>query len=200
MTFGLKPLAALSFLVLSTGAAHAADITYTSTRSVGTGSSVQISITTDGVIGTVQYPDVVAFNIGVTDPSGSQDISSSNNGIVNFIGSNNGLTATENALSFNFSDNNGFGGILFSNPNFQGAYCLQNNNCYDLSGPGEGVDYAGDNFYSINESGVQTIATSSSSVSAAPEPASWALMIAGVGMVGLAFRSAKRRHHFATAV
>ena len=38
-----------------------------------------------------------------------------------------------------------------------------------------------------------------SPVSAAPEPASWALMIAGVGMIGLAFRQARRKHGFRLA-
>ena len=35
-----------------------------------------------------------------------------------------------------------------------------------------------------------------SPVSPTPEPSTWALMIAGVGMIGLAFRQARRRHGF----
>ena len=37
-------------------------------------------------------------------------------------------------------------------------------------------------------------------VSAAPEPSAWVLMIAGVGLVGLALRTAKRRQGFVPAV
>ena len=37
------------------------------------------------------------------------------------------------------------------------------------------------------------------SVSAAPEPGVWALMIAGVGMIGLTFRQARRKHGFTFA-
>ncbi len=54
---------------------------------------------------------------------------------------------------------------------------------YDNNSQASGNDFAVDNI----------------SVSAAPEPGVWALMIAGVGMIGLTFRQARRNHGFTFA-
>ena len=59
------------------------------------------------------------------------------------------------------------------------------------SNDNEGV---GNEFYAIDN----VVATGDpSAVSAAPEPSTWALMIAGLGAIGLAFRQGGRRRGFA---
>ena len=54
-------------------------------------------------------------------------------------------------------------------------------------------------FSAADSSGVAAITDLTFEASAAPEPATWALMIAGVGLTGLAFRQAKRQHGFKVA-
>ena len=71
---------------------------------------------------------------------------------------------------------------------------------YSVSGDTLTIDWPGE-YYSGSADFKATFAIpNGGTISAAPEPASWALMIAGVGMVGLSFRAAKRRQGFATAI
>ena len=116
--------------------------------------------------------------------------------------------ATEIALS-DYSGNVGSNDLDFFNSSSNGGFAVDNGGVFDTGGIGDQI-YSGSeatpsfmaNVYEIipiaefpNTGGTLTI----TAVSSAPEPASWALMIAGVGMVGLAFRAAKRRQGFATA-
>ncbi len=56
-------------------------------------------------------------------------------------------------------------------------------------------------FYTANYNGVASVNTYGAlhALSAAPEPSTWLLMLAGVGGIGLAFRQAKKRHGFTFA-
>ena len=65
---------------------------------------------------------------------------------------------------------------------------------YSLAGDTLTVDWAGE--YETGSADYEATFSLPAEVSAAPEPASWALMIAGVGMIGLTFRQARRRHGF----
>jgi hypothetical protein len=166
-------------------AATAAEaVTYVGSRSIGTG-SVNISITTDGSIGAIGAGNIVDYTIDLFNTDGSFTLTSANSGML-ITG---GLSATATDLQFDFGAN---GLALFQAPGVgSGAtfYCLQGvSNCYAPTGvPGEAVEATGDYVYPwVAQSGLQVIASATGN--AVPEPATWAMMIGGFGLLGAAAR------------
>ena len=176
--FGLAS-AALS-LTLAAGAASAANITYAVNRTVGSGSVVG-TITTDGAFGVLGAGDIVAFNLELTGPGNSFNLTSPSNVYVNGVD----LTATAHDLSFDFSgaDNGSF--LLQQGPkNGRNYYCDATSSADCLQGESDVPGFYTDpSSQIVSRSGVQVIG-----VAGVPEPASWALMLLGVSALGAALR------------
>ena len=187
----MKQLALLSAAAASLFAAGAADAaTYVANRSVGAG-TVNLSITTDDTIGVLDDANIVDFLITVDDGTTSFTLSGFNADF-DIIGT--GLSATATDLLFDF-DQGAY--ALFQSPLLASGgpfYCLQGGAtaCFDFLGAAEGFDPVVATQGQIERtpfSGVQVIA----SVGAIPEPATWGLMILGLGAVGGAVRRQVRR-------
>ena len=185
--------AVIAAAVLSTSAtafSSAQAATYIGSRTIGTG-SVNISITTDGTIGAIDDGNIVSYVIDLVNLDGTFTLNEANSGTL-ITG---GLSATATDLLFDF----GFSGFaLFQAPGPGSGdtfYCLQGiTPCYTpVDVPGEAVEATTDYIYpTAPQSGVQVIA-SLAGTGAVPEPATWAMMILGLGAVGGAMRSARRR-------
>jgi hypothetical protein len=167
-------------MLTATTAADA--ITYVGSRTIGTG-SVNISVTTDGTIGAIGSGNIVDYTIDLFNLDGTFTLTSANSDVL----VTGGLSATANDLLFNFD---GSGLALFQAPGLgsgQTFYCLQGfTNCYvPTNVPGEAVEATTDFVYpSVTQSGLQVIA----SAGVVPEPATWAMMIGGFGLLGAAAR------------
>jgi hypothetical protein len=181
--------AATAALLLFAGTAGAT--TYTGVQNID-GATADLSITTDGVIGIVNQSDITAFNVNITDAAGSIDLSDANSGL-DLDGS--ALTATPTALQFDF-DATGYNFALFElKPTyFTPFYCIATKGCYPGgSTPAIGLStQVGESpLEQIGESGLVTVATVPQ-VSAVPEPSTWALMLFGIGGLGMALRRTKK--------
>jgi hypothetical protein len=188
----------LAALLLSTVAVTAADATvYTSTRTVGT-ATAQLSITTDGKIGMLAAANILDFTITLTNgsvtttlfgPAGEQNASAQISGPA--------FTATATQLLFNFDvPGNNYALFIGDLDIGRPSYCLQTNFCWDNNGGGEIIN-AGPNFSSFQvgrRSGTEVIASTAAAV---PEPATWAMMIAGFGLGGAGMRARRRTIAFA---
>ncbi|MHA6722554.1 PEPxxWA-CTERM sorting domain-containing protein [Sphingomonas sp. RS2018] len=176
---------AVAATLAATGTADAA--TYVSTaRTVGAG-SVNLSITTDGTIGTLTTANITAYSIAVTDPTGAITLTRANSAL-GIAG--NAFTATTSNLQFNFG---AAGYALFQSPTFGSGgpfYCLQGGTsaCFDGAGAAEGLDSVSccGSVERTARTGVFTVA--SVTTSAVPEPATWAMMMLGFGGMGFALR------------
>jgi hypothetical protein len=198
MTLNSKTLIASAALAAAlTMTASAADATtYTGVQDVG-GNTVDLSITTDGQFGLIQAADITAFDIDVSGPVG-------NFAFVDPVGPDGGysqveipgftqpLLATPSALTLTINPSNA------NQINFLAAY--PGNNTYfayfcvgascgiggNVTGESVGLYYYGSGLpYTLEAVSLGT------AVSAAPEPSAWALMIAGVGVVGSMLRRRK---------
>lgn len=181
----MNSIRAASVLALSFVAVSADAITYTASRPVGTG-TVDLSITTDGTLGVLTNANLVGWSITVTEGADSFTLVPGNS--ASLMGA--GVSATSTDLSFDF----GSGDLwLIQTPTFGSGdpfWCVQSDGCFDFSGPAEGILPRFSNFNSYVRqpySGVQVIASA-----VIPEPASWAMLIAGFGLVGTGLRRGRR--------
>ncbi|MFN7175420.1 MAG: PEPxxWA-CTERM sorting domain-containing protein [Thermaurantiacus sp.] len=188
LRFALPAIAVLAL------AAPADALTYVASRPVGAG-SVALSISTDGTLGVLASANIVDWTITVTRGPDSVTLlgplSGSNSG---FTLSATNLSATSSDLLFDF-DVNGFFLIQTPNPgSSQPFWCVQGlaGGCFDFSGPGEAVLAVFGDFNQFTREarqGLQVIASVGTGVPGViPEPATWALLIAGFGLVGTALR------------
>jgi PEP-CTERM motif len=152
------------------------------------------TITTNGALGVLSQADIVSADITVTDPFASAVLT----GPIVVIGS--ALTATASGLFFNYSagDNNGFG---VNDSGFDSSYCVATNpSCIGDHGPPtdfELVIVQGDFHIGPTLTDDVQIATA---IPAAPipEPATWAMMLAG--FAGLGYAGYRRLRSVVTAV
>ncbi len=167
--------------------------TYVGTRTVGTGSA-NLSITTDGTTGGLVQSNVTDWTIILTNTAGiftlHGPLSGSNS---QFLLTGNGLSATATDLLFDFGASSSFG--LFQNPGIgsgQNWYCFESlgANCAG-SGVGESVTTIGGSRTNVFQQG-NVVLASVDGGGAVPEPASWALMLAGFGLAGGALRVRRR--------
>lgn len=182
----LKRHILLALTALTTaGAANAQTtvITYTGSFNAGAGSA-NYTFTTDGTLGAINERNLLSYSISLQDSSGTVVLTQANSSKFNFA-----MTAT--AENLNVRRNGTSGGVYIAsyaltggvfdgalNINFLNGTFLQ-----ILSNSYRGV-LTGD--FATNLAFVPPVINPS--VSAVPEPASWAMMIGGFGLVGGAAR------------
>ena len=174
---------AISGVLALTAAAPASATVYTFSTSVGTGSAGG-SITTDDTICSLRGGNIRAFNILINDGTSTFTITNAN-GRVQISGY--GLTATSTGLFFDYNAGGNY--ALFQNPQIGSGFnyfCLQTTGCYSPGISGMGIRVLGERLNSALTGNLQ-FATAAT----VPEPASWALMMLGLGIVGFTMR---RRH------
>jgi len=175
--------AALAAATLLSSAATAEATTYAGSRSLN-GVTADYSITTDGVMGVVSQADITAWSFTISSASATV---THNSGFLQALGG--GLFATPTTLTFDFDAANADFMLLSSAHN--AGFCIDSGGPNSCIGPqGSGVEMllngeTGGDFAFQTQTGIQTIATAAGGV---PEPASWALMIAGFGLAGAALR------------
>jgi hypothetical protein len=186
MLSGAAALLALSF------AAPAEAVTYIGARTVGT-ANAQLSITTDDTIGVLSTANILSWVLNLTSGADMATLVSGSGTDVAVEGS--ALTATATELSFDFD---GDGAVAFrTQPGNLPAYCVDAATGITCLGnhSTEGVYFTG-NYTYVSRSGIQVLATAAAPV---PEPATWALMIAGFGAVGGALRYRRRQDSYRLA-
>jgi PEP-CTERM motif len=190
---------AAALTMASVGSAEAA-IVYNINEQVGTG-SIGGTITTDGTTGTLQVTNITSWNLLVSDGINSFDLNPGNSGD-QVIGSI--LTANTTQLLFNF----GAGAGTFFLPQYLFFQSPLGANapyaCFTDSSTGACFHsssiqldpLAGTN--SPTNPAVQLSGEQVIGVTAVPEPATWTMLILGMGGLGAAMR--RRREGLLAAV
>lgn len=174
-----KTRTALMFAVALTGVtAHAAPITYYVDQTVGIG-SVTGSIVTDGALGMLESTHIAGWNLHVNNGAESFDLDSANS---HLFGSGR-VTASAQQLTYDFSSGNYFGFFLNTSvPGDRTAWCLQSlwGQCSFSGVSGESVGVHSANYTDLfrDMTGTQVIAS-------VPEPETYGMMLAGLGLLGL---------------
>lgn len=174
--------AAIIAAMLASVAAEAA--TYTVGLTVGPG-SVTGTIDTDGTLGVLSIANITDWDLLLNDGATTFLLDGISNSAALVFGT--AFTATATGLFFDFSGTSGSDAVIFQNP-FIGAginyFCL-NDALGGCSGNPSAIGLRVSNV-AIGDprQGVTLIATAG----AVPEPASWALMIAGFGLTGATMR------------
>jgi hypothetical protein len=186
-------LAAPSLALMLSSQALAGPIVYTVNQSVGAG-SVTGTITTDGTIGNLDVSNFVAWNLLLSIPGQSFALDQTNSVVLSyqsgFYGpANNDVTATAQNILFNFDGTDG-GYLGFQQGPYSGAHywCSATiTQGFDCAAGGQTI--APISVFSAYEfqafRGNVVLATAAGSV---PEPASWAMMLAGFATLGAAAR------------
>ena len=181
---------ALASGLMAVAPSAAANVTYAISQTVGAG-SVSGTITTDGDLGTLDASDIVSFNLVLQGLGAASTLNSSSS---KFLLTGGDLVASGNQLNFNFSGNdNGY--LLFQRQLYSGTdyWCNAVSGVVCLMG-GSIVPQGfrdGSAQFDSSLSGLQTVGTISN-VSNVPEPATWALLLAGIGAVGFYSRTQRR--------
>ncbi len=189
------PTTVIAAVALS--AAPAAAVTYVGTRQIGAG-SVDLTIATDGRTGVLAAADITAWTVVMRDPTSaspvrtltSDGVAGSLRGVV--FASGTAVSATPTALSFAF----GPGNLLFdTEATGRPFYQLVSSGC-DTGYSGEtraceqfdtGSDFGSQHVQYILHSAGDTVVLATAA--AVPEPAAWALMTLGFGLIGGVARS-----------
>lgn len=175
-------------------AAPTAATTYIGTRHVGA-ATAQLSITTDGTLGVLAFGNITDYTIGLSDPGHSTTLfgplSGNNSGFV-VLGS--ALSATATQLLFDFG---GPGGAGFGDTHSQ--YCITGNgfNCFPSGEFTEQIFFFTPPASEVTYDNLQVLGTAVPG--GVPEPASWALMMAGFGLTGAAMRRRGARLTYSAA-
>jgi hypothetical protein len=180
----------LSCLTVALAAAAPASATsFVVNQTMGATGTVTGTIDTDGTIGALASGNFSAWNLLVTGNGISMTLTNFNSGL--YI-SGTGPTATATDISFDFSNavasyllfqagGFGSGNTYWCNASASGA-CAQGATATPES-------YLSASFQTEARSGVQVIASSSGTTTAAvPEPSTWAMLIAGFGVTAMAMR------------
>lgn len=185
----IKTIAILSSLLAAAPLA-AATIVYDVNQTIGLGSVVG-TITTDGSFGTLTAADVTGFHLTINGNGASVLLTDADSVVVD-NGTN--FTATGSALLFNYSGPAGY--LVFQQGSFGTGmkyYC----NASTLNACFQGASAVPEAFNSASaqveaRTGLQTIGTAITAVGGVPEPATWALVVAGFGFVGSMMRRRSR--------
>ena len=145
------------------------------------------TITTDGTIGLLQSNNILDWDLHLNDnlyPAYSSELTPGNSGI--YVDSGNGLSASATGLSFDFSASGAVFAIQGLTYGFSSGYQYF---CFQASG---GPCVNGETIvpYNYAVDGVSATGFSGSvPLSGAPEPATWAMMLLGLGGLGATLRS-----------
>jgi hypothetical protein len=182
-----------------TAAATDAQITYTVDHTYGSGSVVG-QITTDGNLGKLSESDFLSWNLVITDGTNLPfDLNTLDSSVLTQPDQD--VSATANLLTFDFAGPGGLLAFFDANPTPLGSGV-----CWSTTGVGgcvvPGDTTGGASIIDLSDTGTAQIAPLSGSayvvgVVPAPEPATWALMLAGLVGLGAALRT--RRGASATA-
>lgn len=161
------------------------------------------TITTDGTLGVLSLSDITAIDITVADGTNSVNLSST--GITVAAGTDSvdlssdlrlrlagaDLSATSDGLYFNYASSDDSYFVLLTLDYSRSAYCMASAMAAcGMSISSEYIVVANANYQGPTQSGTVRIATTNPT--GVPEPASWALMLVGVGGLGAAIRSGRR--------
>jgi hypothetical protein len=217
MQYG-KLVGLIAFAVLLGSQARAASITYALTDTIyglgefGFGSGTATgTITTDGVLGSLSINDITDWSITVRLPADSFTFTPTDSSINTTYPSGLGITATPNALLFNFSPsgNNVVYGLEFDafiNGPYQGSaaewvgcsppVAAGHGQCSVAAAGAEGIIDPGffSAFSSLTGSGDRAIAD----VPSTPLPDTLSLFVGGLSVLGLIVRAKKRQSNSAT--
>ena len=141
------------------------------------------TITTDGTLGTLSAGNYTGYTLSLN----YNNVIRNSSGNAVYAGYGTGGSATASALSFDFGTFQN--GIVFFDGNDALCFVAAGLSCVGEPTPASLLYSApiGANGYLPRSGGVEVIATSG----AVPEPASWAMLIAGFGLVGAAARRKK---------
>jgi hypothetical protein len=168
---------------LTMAAVPASATTYVLNRTVAGGTAVG-TITTDGTVGVLDVANITDFDITVTTTGAGNIVKA---GKARFIGAGRALIADATGLSFDFSvAGTAFALFYLNNRTF---YCLQTNGCFDSLGPAETV---ASNLLRMRAAQSGRLRFAAVAGATVPEPASWAMMIVGFGLIGRAVRRDRR--------
>lgn len=162
--------------------------TYSGALTTGTITTVY-SIVTDGTLGVLNSSNILSSSGVVVSGAAAAFFDTGN---YNVVGGN-AFTATETDLLFD----SGIDGTLYIgqlvSETFTGL-CLSGGTASCTGGPGPSVLIAvslpGD-FDVVPSSGRFVVASTTATAAAAPEPASWAMLVTGFGLTGAALRRRK---------
>ena len=188
----MKALAPAAIAALSLGGAtaQAANYTYTGER-VTRDIIANYTIVTDADTGLLSGSDIVSFNFDLDSLSIGEVKFNNNNGFFSGF-----FAATPTELQYTHPVNDNIQSDTFFGPEYD-PDTVDYDNTVDFEGDetrvNEGNGNGSDSGF-VNASRV--IATISPTISAAPEPSTWVLMVAGIGGVGLMLRRAKQTMGF----
>ena len=179
-------------LLAFTSPALSAPIVYNLNSQIQLG-RISGSITTDGTLGALTAANITGFNLLLRDiPAGTSFNQSNSNATITLLGS--ALTASSSALFFNLGAANG--SLLRFAPKSatsdDNTFCIDSVNSVCFSdGNDQGSQFnlrlTGQNYgaYTLRNEQFASVAPMQSGV---PEPATWAMMIAGFCAMGFAIR------------
>ncbi|WP_420383117.1 PEPxxWA-CTERM sorting domain-containing protein [Novosphingobium sp.] len=178
--------------IFAAGAANAAPIVYDVSLPSPSTWTLSGTITTDGAIGALSVADITAFDLTATN--GSTTASCISGGSCALYGSS-GFSGSATQLTWDFS----------ASPQPEAAFQLPGS--FICFGPSGGLCAYGNqgNVAAYSVSGNNTAQTytgvqvlgSVAAAAAVPEPATWAMMLAGFGLIGFA---ARKRSSIKTSV
>jgi hypothetical protein len=161
--------------------------TYTGSESFD-GASVGVSITTDGVSGTVAGSDITSWSISITDGAGTIDMTPTNSGV---LVTGTSLAASPTELTFNFGA--GGGQFVIESPTIGSSgpfWCVTAvGDCFpgQVSATSIGVStQTGESpLEQISESGVFCVGSvAGCGATATPLPSSWVMFLGGLIFAG----------------
>ncbi len=192
--FALPVAAALLATAANAGITYSASITPTLQFGAGNSLIVDYTITTDGALGVLNISQITGWTVKF-NYNGNIELLSGTAAVDESFGSSNTLLATPTELKFDFTRGPGVGSQFELGTGSRFIFFTARGN--EIIGPANTAQIT--TFYinpSVNAlaggfnlpgSGYQLIGTA-----AVPEPASWAMLIAGFGLTGAAMRRRAR--------
>lgn len=179
----MKTLVIGAMLAASLTAAPAAALTYVGSYQTADGWTGSLQVQTSGRIGVLSASDIVSWVITITSPTGNDSgIWDSSHGQVQ-VGT--GVSATASDIRFDF-DHGSQIRFVMNGASLQWTGSQSSGNGFYIGIAGHGALVSANGTGSILTAPAFTSGPETGGV--VPEPATWALMIAGFGLVGCAAR------------